>query len=103
MNDSSIPVLTEVISDAPEANATQELSEQALAQLTQTLHESVLRQLLTRIDFVLEHRVKDSLAEILETATDQLAKDIRQGLHHSLEELIHRTINQEISKIQVRS
>jgi hypothetical protein len=100
MNDSHIPVLTEVISKAQEEKSNHDVSEQALAQLAQTLHENVLRQLLTRIDFVLEHRIRDGLAEVLQTATDDLAKEIRQGLNHSLEELIHRTINQEISKVQ---
>lgn len=100
MNDSPIPVLTEVISKTPEVKSDSDVSEQALAQLAQTLHENILRQLLTRIDFVLEHRVRDGLAEVLQTAADGLAKDIRQGLNHSLEELIQRTITQEISKLQ---
>lgn len=111
--ENNIPVLTEIISmnNGTEAisNAQEEVSqaqiihlnqEQFLAQLEQTLHENVLRQLLTRVDFVLEHRIRDGLADVLQTAVDDLAKDIRQGLHNSLEELIHRTISQEISKIQ---
>ena len=60
----------------------------------------MLRQLLTRVDFVLEHRVRDGLADVLQTAVDGLAKDIRLGLSKSLEEIIHRTVSQEISKIQ---
>jgi hypothetical protein len=114
--DSNIPVLTEVISvedgsvlsedtapqsKASEITATQPgLSEQALEQLEKTLRENVLRQLLSRVDFVLEHRVRDGLADVLQTAVDGLAKEIRQGLTKSLEEVIHRTVSQEISKIQ---
>ena len=114
--DSNIPVLTEVISvedgsGLSEDRATQSkvsettttqpgLSEQALEQLEKTLRENVLRQLLTRVDFVLEHRVRDGLADVLQTAVDGLAKEIRQGLTKSLEEVIHRTVSQEISKIQ---
>lgn len=102
MNDSHIPVLTDVLSKAQEEvkPAHDVSSEQALAQLAQTVQENVLHQLLTRINFVLEHRIKDGLAEVLQTAVDSLVKDIRQGLNNSLEELIHRTISQEISKIQ---
>ena len=114
--DSNIPVLTEVISvedgsalsedKAAQPNASDTataqpgLSEQALDQLEKTLRENVLRQLLTRVDFVLEHRVRDGLADVLQTAVDGLAKEIRQGLTKSLEEVIHRTVSQEISKIQ---
>jgi hypothetical protein len=109
---SNIPTLTEIISIendsetiplAPQEGGTDQASvtqESALEELEKTLQEKVLRQLLTRIDFVLEHRIRDSLAEVLQTATDNLTKDIRHGLTKSLAELIHRTISQEISKIQ---
>jgi hypothetical protein len=76
------------------------IHEPSFEELEKTIQENVLRQLLTRVDFVLEHRVRDGLAEVLQTATDDLAKEIRQGLSTSLQELIHRTISQEISKIQ---
>lgn len=113
--DSNIPVLTEVISTNNATNvicnAQEEISptpaaptnfraEQTLDEFKKTLHENVLRQMLTRIDFVLEHRIQDSLASVLETAVDDLAKNIRQGLNTSLEELIQRSISQEISKLQ---
>jgi len=113
--DANIPILTEVISVEDESLVVAEepigvqhaepvnqapLSEQTLEQLEKTLRESVLRQLLTRVDFVLEHRVRDGLADVLQTAVDGLAKDIREGLAKSLEEVIQRTVSQEISKIQ---
>lgn len=114
--DSNIPILTEVISVDDVSSSLEDsqaqtkardvetnqlmMSEQALDQLEKTLRENVLRQLLTRIDFVLEHRVRDGLADVLQIAVDGLAKEIRQGLSKSLEEVIHRTVSQEISKIQ---
>ena len=113
--DSSIPILTEVIAvnDPDERTypstvelatsatpATNLMDQQSWEELEKTLRESVLRQLLTRVDFVLEHRVRDSLADVLQTAVDGLAQEIRGGLSKSLEEIIQRTISQEISKIQ---
>lgn len=116
--DSSIPVLTEIISveDAPvsdeilddahrhlksdDAAGQPTISEHVFEQLEKTVRENILRQLMARIDFVLEHRVRDSLADVLQTAADGLAKEIRQGLNKSLEELIHRAVSQEISKIK---
>jgi hypothetical protein len=112
-SNSNIPVLTEVISvdqavpetPAPQpqpqvATGTPSLSAQDLEQLEKTLRENVMRQLLGRVDFVLEHRVRDGLADVLQTAVDGLARDIRQGLTKSLEEVVHRTISQELSKLQ---
>ena len=112
----NIPVLTEVISvgDAQTFVPNElmsdtmtgtplrypTLSAQELEQLEKTVCETVLRQLLTRVDFVLEHRVRDGLADVLQTAVDGLARDIRQGLTRSLEEVIQRTVSQEISKLQ---
>jgi len=119
--DSNIPVLTEIISvadtssanavhttdqqaaaqqSAPQQTTQTMMSEQELEQLEKTIRENVLRQLLTRVDFVLEHRVRDGLADVLQTAVERLANEIRQGLAVSLEEVIHRTVSQEISKIQ---
>lgn len=69
--------------------------------LEQTVKEGVLRQVLSRIDFVLEHRVSDSLAEVLQVAVDKLADDIRAGLRQSLEEVVTRAVTQELSKIKI--
>jgi hypothetical protein len=115
--DSNIPVLTEIIStdsgkesvsntqgevSPSKVNSAQDKlhREELLAELEKELHEKVLRQLLTRVDFVLEHRIRDGLAEVLQSSVDDLAQEIRSGLNKSLEELIHRTISQEISKLQ---
>lgn len=69
--------------------------------MEQTVKEGVLRQVLSRIDFVLEHRVSDSLAEVLQVAVDKLADDIRAGLRQSLEEVVTRAVTQELSKIKI--
>ncbi|TXI89558.1 MAG: hypothetical protein E6Q34_10465 [Burkholderiaceae bacterium] len=68
--------------------------------MEQTVRENVLKQVLTRIDFVLEHRVSDSLADVLQKAVDQLADDIRAGLKQSIEEVVTRAVNQEIAKLK---
>ena len=120
--DANIPVLTEVILPDAEAStaqavadsqqpATQDMNaameqhshsepQQDWQELEQNVKEAVLKQVLTRVDFVLEHRVRDGLADVLQTAVDKLADDIRAGLSKSLEELITRSVNQEISKLR---
>ena len=121
--DSSIPVLTEIIpaesfhGDATalpgnaiipaaaqgvdKANSNDNISAEDWQQLEQTLRESVLKQVLSRVDFVLEHRVRDSLADVLQTAVETLAVEIRTGLHKTLEEVITRAVTQEISKARI--
>jgi hypothetical protein len=116
--DASIPVLTEIIpldlddsmpvSQEPAA-ITETITNTTLGhpssteewqQMEQNLHEAVLHQVLSRIDFVLEHRVRDSLTDVLQTSVERLAGEIRSGLHKTLEEIVTRAITQEISKIK---
>jgi hypothetical protein len=117
--DAGIPLLTEVI-EAPaagtETEATLEpaalalddvpeltsvmLSEDELRRFEHDICERVLQQLLDRIDFVLEQRVRDNLADVLQVAVDHLAADIRQGLQRSLADVIARAVTQEISRLQ---
>ena len=114
-DEANIPVLTEIIStpaaapaaaeqdtasaaEKTPAAATTQLTEEQWQQLELQIRENVLKQLLTRIDFVLEHRVRDSLADVLQTAVAAMANDVRAGLKNSLEEVITRAVTQEISK-----
>lgn len=64
------------------------------------LNERVLAQILRRVDFVIEHRVKESLADALQATTDDLIKEIRRGLHTTLEDVIKRAVAQEIARVQ---
>ncbi|MBI1834179.1 MAG: hypothetical protein HYR92_00020 [Burkholderiales bacterium] len=102
------PVIAAAAAPAPSISTTEitpqassGLSAEEWQQLEQTVKEGVLRQVLSRIDFVLEHRVSDSLAEVLQVAVDKLADDIRAGLRQSLEEVVTRAVTQELSKIKV--
>ena len=80
-------------------SADPELSEE-WEKLEKIIYENVLKHILTRVDFVLEHRVRDSLADALQNAVENLTSEIRLGLTHSLHDVITRAINQEISKVQ---
>jgi hypothetical protein len=122
--DTSIPILTEVITPpsadaAPPASEPVEMLAPPLAELEQPAEKPepvaaepdwsaierdvslrVLGQLQGRIDFVLEHRVRDSLADVLQTAVESLAAEIRRGLQQTLEEVVKRAVAQEITHIQ---
>jgi hypothetical protein len=123
--DAGIPILTEVISVPGQASrpegkpasaaspapviavkdVTSEgipatLNEAQLQRLETEIRERVLLQILERIDFVLEQRVRDSLADVLQTAVEGLACEIRDGLHHSVKDVVTRAVTQEIAKLQ---
>lgn len=68
--------------------------------LEHKISERVLRQLQNRIDFVLEHRIADGLADAVQQAVEAMTAEIRRGLHHTLEDVITRAVSQEIAHLQ---
>jgi hypothetical protein len=62
--------------------------------------ERVLQQLLERVDSVLEQRVRDSLADVLQIAVENLAAEIRGGLHHTIKDVVTRAVSQEITQLR---
>lgn len=76
------------------------LSRRDWERLEHQVHEKVLRQLQERIDFVIEQRVRDSLADVLQTAVQGMAEQIKAGLHQTLDEVISRAVTLELSKLQ---
>ncbi len=68
--------------------------------LESDIRERIARQVLGRIDFVLEQRVRDSLADVLQVAVEGLATEIKRGLHQTLEEVISRAVAQEITRLK---
>ena len=120
--DHSIPVLTEVFSDkldrppargeagsAPalaevnaglEARAVDSWSETEWNLLERRLSERILQQLQSRVDFVLEQRLRDSLEQVLKTAVAGLTEDIQAGLQDTLQKIVVRAVAQEISHLQ---
>jgi hypothetical protein len=115
--DAGIPILTEIIAppadeflapvthDAAAIDATPSPApslppEEELRRIEQEISERVLQQILARIDFVLEQRVRDSFADVLQLSVERVAADLRSGLQHSLAEVITRAVTQEVSRLQ---
>lgn len=121
--DASIPVLTEIIAqeqdfagaaetpspispsateaaDPADLPPSTSLSDSQWEALEHQISERVLRQLQTRIDFVLEHRVRDSLAETLQLAVEGMAAEIKRGLQQTLEDVIARAVAEEIARLK---
>lgn len=119
--DAGIPLLTEII-DAPlldEATPSERASETNPAvpiasaaapyaldaaqweQMERELRERVLQQVLKRIDFALEQRVRDSLADVLQTSIETLAVEIRTGLQQTVKDVVARAVMQEINAARV--
>lgn len=80
--------------------AVDEWDEENWDRLEREIRERILHQVLERIDQVLEQRVRDSLADVLQLAVENLAADIRGGLHNTMSDVITRAVAQEISRLQ---
>jgi protein required for attachment to host cells len=86
--------------ESVQAHAIPDWQNEQWHQLEDEIKERLTRQVLARIDFVLEQRVRDSLADVLQTAVEGLSNEIRQGLHATLEDVIARALAQEIAKLK---
>ncbi|GAB2852539.1 hypothetical protein GCM10027277_21160 [Pseudoduganella ginsengisoli] len=121
--DASIPVLTEVLQETPveppaaahpphhahfpaaaahQAEDTQALDDAQWAALERRLSEKVLQQLQSRVDFVLEQRIRDSMEEALNQAIKGLTSEIRHGLHEALGAIVSRAVSQELLHLQAQ-
>jgi hypothetical protein len=127
--DASIPVLTEVLKAEPlggellpgeaaaartpqalraekaaqlEADAIDGWSEAEWAMMEHRLSERIMHQLQSRVDFVLEQRIKDSMAEVLSHALHDLTNEIRVGLHDTIEKIVARAVSQELTHLQAQ-
>ncbi|MEO6919519.1 MAG: hypothetical protein ABI171_10990 [Collimonas sp.] len=76
------------------------LSKHDWDRLEAEVREKVLQQLQDRIDFVIEQRVRDGLADVLQTAVEGMAAQIRSGLHQTLDEVISRAVTLELVKLK---
>lgn len=118
----NIPVLTEIISPPPSAEAPAETHSPARQKtisassqpplsdflenkrewddLERRLTQRILQLVHERIDFILAHAIKDSLATVLNKATEELAAEIRSDLHNTLEVVVAHAVTQEIAHLQ---
>jgi hypothetical protein len=75
-------------------------SAQEWDQLERRLCERILHQLQGRVDFVLEQRLRDSMAEVLQLSLSGLTEQIREGLQQTIEKIVVRAVSQELAHLQ---
>ena len=88
------------VGDATETQAPSPWKNSELVDLERDLRERITRQVLGRIDFVLDHRVRNTLTDVVDSAIDSLAAEIKRGLHETLTDIVARAVAQEISRLQ---
>jgi hypothetical protein len=110
-DDASIPVLTEVVQEKAAAAGSVPApaavpavpgsrTDQEWSQLEQRLAEGILQQLQSRVDFVLEQRLRDSMADVIQQAIAGLADEIREGLQQTIEQIVVRAVAQELAHLK---
>lgn len=111
--DPSIPVLTEVVTEpvaptpAPEPvaeqlerRANERWTGEEWSVLERRVTERVLQQLAGRVDFVLEQRVRDAMADAMQRTLESFTADLREGLHGALGEIVSQAVSQEIDHLK---
>lgn len=93
------PVAASAISEN-ETQAPSQWKNSELGDMEKELRERITRQVLGRIDFVLDHRVRNTLTDVVDSAIDALAAEIKRGLHDTLTDIVARAVAQEISRLQ---
>lgn len=89
--------------DTPEAlerRAADRWSGEQWSVMERRLTERVLQQLQGRIDFVLEQRLRDGIAEAVDKAMAGFSAEIRSGLNDTLGQAVTRAVSQEIAHLQ---
>jgi hypothetical protein len=76
------------------------LSEQDWSVLERRISERMLQQLQGRIDSVLEQRLRDSMADVLQHALAGLTDEIRAGLQETLEQIVVQAVAQEVEHLK---
>jgi hypothetical protein len=64
------------------------------------LSERILHQLQGRVEFVLQQRLRDSMADVLQHALAGLTDEIRTGLQHTIEQIVTRAVAQELAHLK---
>ncbi len=116
--DPSIPVLTEVVAEppapaavpapAPVPDTAEQLERRAVERWTgeewsvleRRVTERVLQQLQGRIDFVIEQRLRDGIAEAVNGALQGFTGQLRANLEQTIGEVVKQAVAQEISHLQ---
>ena len=89
--------------DTPEAlerRAVDHWSGEQWSVMERRVAERILQQLEGRIDFVLEQRLRDGIAEAVDKAMTNFSADIRSSLGDTLNEVVTRAVSQEIAHIR---
>jgi len=89
--------------DTPEAlerRAADRWSGEQWSVMERRLTERVLQQLQGRVDFVLEQRLREGIAEAVDKAMAGFSAEIRTSLHESLGQVVTRAVSQEIAHLQ---
>jgi hypothetical protein len=64
----------------------------------QKIRERVLAQVLERVDTMIDQRIREGVADVLQTAIGRLTDDLRIGLHQTLDDIITDAVAQEIER-----
>lgn len=91
--------VTETTTPRPERRVSAQ-SQEARQRLENALASRILQQLHHEMDQHLEHRVCDAMADVVQAASEGLAKELRLGLLSAMEKIVHEAVKQELARVR---
>lgn len=85
---------------SPASASASTLSPQDWEKLQSEIHRKVLEQLHERINLIIEQRMRESIAAILQSVVAEMAQQIKITLQHNLNDVVFEAISLELSKFQ---
>jgi hypothetical protein len=86
-----LPLLTEVVIDAP-------LDDEQIEAMVESIRSSLLSELQPRIDALIDQRLSDDLAPMVERMFDGLRGELQTIAHEILGDAIQSAVEQELEK-----
>lgn len=104
LSESANPPSSNTVKPIPSAMPIINALEQAetLARIEQNVRETVLRGLQQRLDLMLQVRLEETIQELLNQAMLALTEDLKHNLKLTLNDVVHRAVAQEISRLQAQ-
>jgi 3-oxoacyl-ACP reductase-like protein len=94
------PLAAAPASAAHAAGSKETIPNAALATLETQVTERVLRSLQTRIDTVIDQRLRATVGSLLEQALSGLGEELKLSVRETLKDAVQRAVAQEISRIR---
>ncbi|MGN6702256.1 MAG: hypothetical protein ACTHKB_04740 [Burkholderiaceae bacterium] len=88
------------IGPLPESGTAATLPASDWNRLEDALQARIVERLQAQMEGVLQDRIRDNLADMLQIATESISRELRHTLHESLSNIVGQAVAHEIAKLK---